>query len=368
MRTRFIGFVFFVLIAQGFETATAAAETRIAFINPGKHDEFFWPEVTRTMQAAAGQFGFSLDVVYAERDAQAMIRLGREAIDAADPPDILILVNEFQAAPELLKVVDARGIKVFMLLNAFVEKQAVEMGTPGARYRNWIGSLVPRNNGAGARMANNLIRCMAEHGAERPYHVLALAGDSTTPASIERTAGMLAAFAAGGDTVSVDRHFHTNWQQPDGKRLTLNYLAWAKAHEVTPAGIWAANDALALGAIDALQEAGREPGRDICVVGLNWSPEAVSLVAEGKMAATDGGHFLAGGWTIVMINDYLRDDARRPIGNATFDMASIDDTDVSAFLATLGDRDWRRIPFPRFARGAGSYDFSLTRILALLGR
>lgn len=355
-----------LLLIQSIGTATADA--RIAFINPGKHDEFFWPEVTRTMQAAADQFGFTLDVTYAERDAQQMIRLGMQKIAATPPPDFLILVNEFQAAPELLRAAEAKGIKVFMLLNSFADKQAAAMGTPGTRYRNWIGSLVPSNKGAGARMANHLIRCMAESGAEKPYHVLALAGDTTTPASIELTAGMRAAFAAGGITIALDRHFHTNGQKPDGKRLTLNYLAWTKTHKISPAGIWAANDALALGAVEALHETGYEPGRDVCVVGLNWSPEAIDLVAEGKMVATDGGHFLAGGWAMVMINDYLRNDARVPIGNATFGMASIDNTDVSEFLAAFGDRDWRRIPFPRFARGAGFYDFSLTRILALLGQ
>lgn len=366
MLTRLLRCLALLLILQGASIAAAAADTRIAFINPGKHDEFFWPEVTRTMQAAADQFGFTLDVAYAERDAQQMIRLGMEKIAATPPPDFLILVNEFQAAPALLQAADAKDIKVFMLLNGFVGRQAAEMGTPGAQYHNWIGSLIPDNKGAGARMANNLIRCMAERGAKKPYHVLALAGDATTPASIERTAGMRAAFAAGGITIAVDRQFHTNWQKPDGKRLALNYLAWASSHKIDPAGIWAANDPLALGAIEALHETGYESGRDVCLVGLNWSPEAVSLVAAGKMAATDGGHFLAGGWVIVMINDYLRSDARVPIGNATFDMASVDGTDVSEFLATLGDRDWRRIPFPRFARGAGVYDFSLTRILALL--
>ena len=136
----------FALIGAGAGLAqTPTAPVTIAFVNPGKHDEFFWPAVTAVMQAAAGQFGFKLEVAYAERDAQAMIEMGQTIIARADPPDFLVLVNEFQAASQLLPLADAKGVKTFMLLNSFYGQQATEMGRPGERYRNWIGSIVPDN-------------------------------------------------------------------------------------------------------------------------------------------------------------------------------------------------------------------------------
>ncbi|TDQ83286.1 monosaccharide ABC transporter substrate-binding protein (CUT2 family) [Dongia mobilis] len=352
-------------------SATALAETRIVFINPGKQDEFFWPAVTDTMRAAAEQFGYDLDVHYAERDAQAMIRLGLAAIKGEERPDILILVNEFQAAPDIVKAANEAGISVLMLLNAFVGQQAQEMGAPGVKYPHWIGSLVPSNRGAGLRMAQSLSRCMNDqpaHMAGGKHHVLVLSGDGRTPASLERTAGMHAALNATHDVV-VDRHYQTNWQAPDADRLTRNYLDWAAAHSIAPAGIWAANDALAIGALAVVEERGLVPGRDICIVGLNWSPEAVDLVRQNRMVATDGGHFLAGAWAMVMISDYLDKPpgSRQPIGDASFEMAQIDGDNVERFLSRLADRDWRRIPFHIFKRGAAGYDFSLERILDQLG-
>jgi ABC-type sugar transport system substrate-binding protein len=351
-------------------TATAWAETRIAFVSPGRADEFFWTEVAKTMQAAADQFGYSLEVVHAERDAQRMIHLGLDQVNRDAPPDILVLVNEFQAAAEIMQAADARGIKVFMLLNSFAGSEAHEMGRPGGRYRNWIGSLVPRNFDAGKRMAENLIACMRALEPNRQHHMLALSGDARTPASIERSAGMHVVLAQQTDIV-IDRHFRTNWQRPDGKRHMLNYLDWAKSHDMHPDGVWAANDALAQGVIDAAKERNLAAGKDFCVVGLNWSPEALDLVQNGTMAATDGGHFLAGAWSMVMINDYLQrptesDGTRKPLGAATFDMALIDRQNVDRFLAALGDRDWRRIPFTRFTAVDGRYDFSLARILAFI--
>lgn len=352
-------------------STTTLAETRITFINPGKQDEFFWPAVTDTMRAAAEQFGYDLDVHYAERDAQAMIRLGLAAVHGEERPDILILVNEFQAAPEIVKAADEAGIDVLMLLNAFVGQQAQEMGAPGDVYPHWIGSLVPDNRGAGQRMAQSLSSCMNDQPtrmADGKHHVLVLAGDGRTPASLERTAGMHAALNATRDVV-VDRHYQTNWQAPDADRLTRNYLDWATAHSIAPAGIWAANDALAIAALAAVEERGLVPGRDTCIVGLNWSPDAVELVRQNRLVATDGGHFLAGAWAMVMISDYLDapPESRRPIGDASFEMAQIHGGNVARFLSRLGDRDWRRIPFRVFKRNAAGYDFSLDRILELLG-
>ena len=359
----------------------APAQIRIAFVNPGKHDEFFWPAVSAAMQAAADQFGFALEIQYAERDAQAIGRLGRAIIARAEPPDFLILVNEFQAGAALLRAADARGIKTVMLLNSFYGADAVTMGAPGAIYPHWIGSLIPDNRAAGRRMANALAACARRTGAKGPdgkYHILALLGDSTTPASLDRTDGMRATLAAHPDIV-LDREFNTNWQTPKGHDLTANFLTWAAAHKMPTAGIWAANDALALGAIAAAEARQRHPGKDLCVVGLNWSPEALALVRDGKMEMTDGGHFLAGGWAMVMIHDYLAapDEAaanalRRAI---TFEMAPIDQGNVVQFFARLGDRDWRRIDFKRFSRQSdrpipdgvlqryGGYDFSLRETL-----
>ena len=361
--------------------ADVTTPTRIAFLNPGKQDEFFWPAVSAVMQAAADQFGYQLEIIYAERDAQAIGILGQQIIARADPPEILILVNEFQAGAGLLKAADARGIKTFMLLNSFYGREAAAMDEPGRIYQHWIGSLVPDNEAAGQRMGDALASCARRTGtpgADGKYHILALLGDSTTPASIDRTSGLHAALTANPDIV-LDRQFNTNWQTPKGHDLTAHFLDWAEANQIDAAGIWAANDALALGAIAALEERQLQPGKDLCVVGLNWSPEGLELVRAGKLAMTDGGHFLAGGWAMVMIHDYLTAQALAPAERrhpaVTFQMAPVDGDNVAEFFTKLGGRDWRRIDFKSFSRqgaavppdGAdhadGGYDFSLREML-----
>ncbi|MBQ6588999.1 MAG: substrate-binding domain-containing protein [Butyrivibrio sp.] len=46
------------------------------------------------------------------------------------------------------------------------------------------------------------------------------------------------------------------------------------------------NDAMALGAIEAVEQAGLKPGEDVYVVGVDALPEAIEMVQEGKLLGT----------------------------------------------------------------------------------
>ena len=71
-----------------------------------------------------------------------------------------------------------------------------------------------------------------------------------------------------------------NWQFDQGMNVTEN---WITAYGDKLNAIVSNNDNMAIGAIRALEEAGRE---DVLVIGLDAIPEAVDLVESGKLAAT----------------------------------------------------------------------------------
>ncbi len=52
-------------------------------------------------------------------------------------------------------------------------------------------------------------------------------------------------------------------------------------------GVVGADDELALGAVQALEAAGLQPGKDVLVVGFNATHDAVCAVKEGRLYATD---------------------------------------------------------------------------------
>lgn len=345
------------------------------FINPGKEGERFWDMVTETMKAAADDFGIDLEVIYAQRNRVQMAQFGIEVTQRATPPDYLILVNEEQAAEKILLAAHGKQIRTLMLLNDFLPEQRERVGEPGGKHPNLLGAITPDNYGAGKRMMTALLKCAEARGDKAPFHTLAIGGDQLTPASIDRNNGAMEVLDAQPQVAKLDRFLYANWNQQEAEALTQNYLQWAQRNEIAPSAIWAANDPIAFGARSALEKAGLKPGKDVCLVGLNWSAQGLELVRNGEMLLTDGGHFLAGAWAMVLLSDYHQRHQQgdsQPIGHVRFQMQSIDGNNIERYTTTLGDENWGKIDFTRFTlnenQSYSDYDFSLNRVLQNVAR
>lgn len=195
------------------------------FVNPGLRGERFWNMVTNTMQAAAIDLNISLEVVYAERNPYLLKKLAIQALESPAAPDYLLLVNEEQAASELLTIADGHDTHVVMLLNGLTREEALTHGTPGSLHPSWIGSVIPDNHTAGKRMATQLIKVAREGSPTGQLHGLALIGDTRTPASIARNTGMVVGFSQDQD-VQIDRILEARWNTQDAEHLTGQYLKW----------------------------------------------------------------------------------------------------------------------------------------------
>lgn len=68
--------------------------------------------------------------------------------------------------------------------------------------------------------------------------------------------------------------------------------------------IWAANDLMAFGAMDAVRENGGEPGKEVLFSSINWSPVSLEEMKQGRISAIVGGHFTIGGLAMVILHDY----------------------------------------------------------------
>jgi ABC-type sugar transport system substrate-binding protein len=73
-------------------------------------------------------------------------------------------------------------------------------------------------------------------------------------------------------------------------------------------GVWCFNDNTAMAAIKALRDAGKGDqllSRQIAVGGMDLNPEAVDLIKEGYYFTSFGGHWLQGGFSLIMLYDYM---------------------------------------------------------------
>lgn len=332
---------------------------RVGFVNPGYQDKGFWLQVSNVMKAAAAQLNIDLYEVYGDRHWKQMLREG-SALITAQSLDYLVLVNEHQKAGELMKLAEAREIPTFLLLNGLAQDD------PRAMYPNWAGSLIPDNQAAGLEMARALFASRQGTGG-----LFTLVGDTITPASLERTSGLDDALSM---FPSVKEWFRGSgqWSHDVAYHKTKLFL-----HRGRPTMVWAANDDIALGVIKAMKETHMEPGSDVSVVGLNWSPQGIEAVKTGELLMTHGGHFMAGAWMMVLVYDHFYQHSV-PQKHA-FRMSAITSDNVDKYQTCFGQEQWQNIDYKRFSLaqdkvlskpGAGTaseshsgYDFSLSNMI-----
>lgn len=144
--------------------------------------------------------------------------------------------------------------------------------------------------------ANALISALEKSGKPTPWKVVILNGIPGTTAAEDRKKGfhnVLDRYVAQGK-VNIVAEEVANFRRDQGLSVMESILASQKVDAVI-----AANDEMALGAIQAIEGAGLKPGSDIIVVGYDAIPDAVTAVKEGKMYATIAqSPFLQGYWGV----------------------------------------------------------------------
>ncbi|MFP5422206.1 MAG: ABC transporter substrate-binding protein [Gammaproteobacteria bacterium] len=282
------------VIAESAHTA-GKAPASVVFLNPGFSNEPFWVGYSDFMQAAADDLGMQLQIIYGERNPSQLLEKARELLTRDNPPDYLIFVNEMYTAPELLRQFADSPIKLFSLHSTLTPEQQQLIGASRERYRNWIGSLVPNDEQAGYWMAKALIAKLEG----KPGSLLAFAGVRFTPSSSLREYGLHRALREHPE-IKLQQMLQGEWKRQrayEQAQLILPRYPEAKL-------VWSANDEMAFGVMQAAQEIGRQPGKDIYLSALNNSDEVLQARIDRKLCVLVAGHFTLGGWAMVMLHDY----------------------------------------------------------------
>ena len=284
-------------------SAVARAQS-VAFINPGKSDEAYWVTVTQGMQAAADSLGMTFEVQYAQREHLKTLDIAREMVarPAGKRPEYIVITNDYAVAGELLKIINAAGVKTFLAYSSIPADQRGDIGAPRTQYKGWLGSLEPRAEDAGYLTARALIERGKKEKAFGPdgkLHLLAIAGDRSTPSSINRNQGMHRAVAE-NPMVILEQEVYAAWTREKAAEQTeALYQRYPHARLM-----WAGNDLMAFGAMNSWEKRGGKPGVDAWFSGVNTSTEALEAIKSGRLTSLAGGHFITGAWALVMIYDY----------------------------------------------------------------
>src|SRR6516165_6385248 len=240
---------------------SVARAQSVAFINPGKSDEVYWVTAAQGMQAAAHSLGMTFEVQYAQREPLKTLEIAREMVaqPAGKRPEYIVVTDDYSVADRLLAIIDPAGVKSFLAYSSIPVDQRGGIGSPCGKYKGWLGSLEPQAEEAGYLTARALIERGKKEKAFGPdgkLHMLAIAGDRSTPSSINRNQGMRRAVAEAAMVVLEEEV----------------YVAWARENAAQQAEslyrrypdvklVWAGNDLMAFGAMTAWEKRGGKAGR-----------------------------------------------------------------------------------------------------------
>src|SRR5262245_18058800 len=192
---------------------SVARAQSVAFINPGKSDEIYWVTAAQGMQAAAHSLGMTFEVQYAQREPLKTLEIAREMVarPAGKRPEYIVVTDDYSVADRLLAIIDPAGVKSFLAYSSIPVDGGI--GSPRGKYKGWLGSLEPQAEDAGYLTARALIergKREKAFGPDRKLHMLAIAGDRSTPSSINRNQGMRRAVAE-APMVVLEEEVYAAW-------------------------------------------------------------------------------------------------------------------------------------------------------------
>jgi ABC-type sugar transport system substrate-binding protein len=289
-------------------------------------------------------------------------REGLALIQRASPPEYLLMTNNRSLAAELLPQADAAGIKVFLINEGLLTAERDRIGKPREKLTHWLGELVPDDCQCGQLLADSLIAAARERGkvaGDGKIHVGGIGG-AFTMSSLARVTGLRTAVHAHED-VSLVGVFPANWERAKAREVTARQFADDPAISI----VWAGSDEMALGAIDAIAAAGRAPGEDVLIGGVDWASFVPAKIREGVLTASAGGHCMDGAWALVLLYDAHHGRVPESFQEKShFEVITRDNLDD---YAPLFDESWRRVDFSRFSKARNpqlaAYDFTLAALL-----
>ncbi len=358
-----------VLLIFAGSMPIAAEQIRVVFLSQDPPGNAFWDNVVEFMQAVADDLNINLEVHIGKTVATGtymMKKNGLKLLRGPAFPDYFVTGYWPGATNKLIEAADKNRVNFFVINTPISDQDQAIVGKPRENYRHWIGHMSPDDVQAGYTLAESLASAV-DPGPNNKVLIAGLGGNADSAVSAMRVKG-LKKYAAEHSTTRLQEVYSTDWSKP----ATL--IATDKLLETYPNthAIWAAADSIALYASNAASNIGRKPGSNIFLAGIDWSDVGIQAVEAGVLVSSVGGHFMEGGWALLLMHDYHYDiDFKEDLGTTIpTKMQLIDKHNVQEYLTKLGDRDWSKIDFKKFSKVYNArlkkYDFSLNNLLKQL--
>lgn len=252
---------FTLVIGLSCASLTAVAQT-IGFSNSDSSDKYRGLLQQAAVSYATGNGSVKLEVRDARGDGSKQVAHVKSLIDAK--ASAIIVVPATTATGPMTELARQAGIPI-----VYVNQRPAEAMGSGAAY---VGS---DEMMAGRLQGEQLVRRTGGKG-----EIAILKGPAAHDATVGRTKGLKGVISARAE-IKVVAEETANWSRSEGKAVTAGILKKFPGL----AAIVANNDEMALGAVDALREAGVPSGK-VLVMGVDATPDAIAAVKDGSLGAT----------------------------------------------------------------------------------
>ncbi len=236
----------------------AADQPKVALLLSTLNNPFF-VDVRDGAQDAAKSLGVDLEVSDAQNDAATQSNQAANALSAGAKAVIINAVDSKAAGPAVAPLVAAK-----------IPVVAVDRAVEGATVNSFVAS---DNVAGGSQAAEALAKALGENGK-----IIVLQGVPGTSASNDRGKGFTEKIAS-YPGIKVVASQTANFDRAQALDVATNLL------QANPGvtGIFAENDEMALGAIQAL---GDRAGKDVKVFGFDGTDDGLKAIKAGTMAGT----------------------------------------------------------------------------------
>lgn len=260
-----------VTVLAALMAGTASAET--IGVSMQSFDNNFQTLLRQGLDARASEVsGVNLQI----EDAQTDISKQRSQVDnfiASGVDAIIMTLADTSAAPAISEAAKTAGIPLVYLnlepenIDRLPEKQV------------YVGSKETDSGRLGAEAACELLKKKGKAGDAQAYILM---GDLAHQASRDRTSSVKETLAAGEcKDVTIADEQSAAWTRTNAMDMTTNWITAGRPIDV----IFANNDEMAIGAIQALKSAGVSMD-DVIVVGIDATQDALAAMAAGDLDVT----------------------------------------------------------------------------------
>jgi simple sugar transport system substrate-binding protein len=258
-----------VMACAATAPAQAAKPLTIGFSQVGAESEWRTAN-TASIKAAAKQANVNLKFADAQQQQQNQVKAIRSFI--AQRVDVIAFSPVVETGWETV-LREAKNAKIPVILT----DRAVKVADPSL-YASFIGSDFVEEG----RRAGRWLLDYAKKNGDKPLNIVELQGTVGSAPATDRKNGF-AEVIAGNPKLKILRSQTGDFTRAKGKEVMEAFL---KSEGKNINVLYAHNDDMAIGAIQAIEEAGLKPGKDIVIVSIDGVRGAFEAMMKGKLNVT----------------------------------------------------------------------------------